>query len=115
MTSVKENDENTGYSANMKTTGQLSSFLTAGERRDLKVLALFTAVFCRKHHEGGKEALPIDPEVPGIGLGRHRYCPECREFLDDAPGVGHRSCKRNEFDRNELGTLCKCDIHLRRV
>ncbi len=81
MTSVKENDENTGYSANMKTTGQLSSLLTAGERRDLKVLAIFTAVFCRNHHAGEKETLTIDPEVPGIGLERRLYCSECRDFL----------------------------------
>ncbi|BCR04782.1 hypothetical protein DESUT3_18510 [Desulfuromonas versatilis] len=52
------------------------------ERKDLKVLALFTAVYCRAHHD--QPGLPLDLEgagLPDLGLGRSRLCPECREFL----------------------------------
>ncbi len=55
---------------------------TRRERKDLRVLALFTAVYCRARHEG--EKAPLDEAgqgLPGIGLGRRPLCAGCREFL----------------------------------
>lgn len=56
--------------------------LTRKERKDLKVLALFTAVFCRQNHGGPRQPLePDDSELTTLGLERHPLCTECREFL----------------------------------
>ena len=66
----------------MKTNTTIPAELTPKERKDLKVLGLFTAVYCRRHHEGDKS--PLDTAVLStaeLGLARHRYCPPCREFL----------------------------------
>jgi Nitrous oxide-stimulated promoter len=55
---------------------------TRQERKDLRVLGLFTAVYCRRHHAGEKSGLSargLDASV--LGLGQYRYCEECREFL----------------------------------
>lgn len=55
--------------------------ITDEERKDLHVLALFTAVYCRARHEG--ERAPLGWEALGLPepRGRRRFCPECREFL----------------------------------
>jgi hypothetical protein len=59
--------------------------LSAQERKDLKVLALFTAVHCGAQHAGEKSALPADePGLQGLGLERFHLCGDCREFLDYA-------------------------------
>lgn len=54
-------------------------------RRDLKTLALFTAIFCDKHHSGPKQPLET-AELPAslAGWKRHRYCNDCRTLLRDA-------------------------------
>jgi len=56
--------------------------LTPREIKDLKVLLLFTAVFCRAGHRGAKEPLP-DREIGWAGSRekQYRFCPECRDFL----------------------------------
>lgn len=56
--------------------------LTAKERKDLKVLTTFTAVYCRAHHHGPKEA-PVEAleRLPGLDPLRVRLCVECRDFL----------------------------------
>ncbi len=64
------------------TTTTTTTELTPAERKDLKVLGLFTAVFCRRHHDGDKGPLASGSlGAAELGLARHRYCPECREFL----------------------------------
>jgi hypothetical protein len=56
--------------------------LTPKERRDLKVLGLFTAVWCQAQHAGEKAPLlPADPALSGLGLERRPLCADCREFL----------------------------------
>jgi hypothetical protein len=56
--------------------------LTSKERKDLKVLALFTSVHCRAHHLGAKVPLaPAEVEFAGLGLHRFPLCVDCREFL----------------------------------
>lgn len=52
------------------------------ERKDLGVLATFTEVYCRGHHEGDKN--PFDAAafgLPPLGFERYRLCTECRDFL----------------------------------
>lgn len=55
---------------------------TRQEIKDLKVLGLFTAVYCRRHHAGDKSALATgDLYAAQLGLEKYRYCPECQDFL----------------------------------
>jgi hypothetical protein len=56
--------------------------LTLKELKDLKVLALFTSVWCQAHHSGEKSPLAsADPSLARLGLARRALCGECREFL----------------------------------
>jgi hypothetical protein len=56
--------------------------LTSKERKDLKVLALFTALWCQTHHQGEKAPLEsAEPALQGLGIERRPLCGECREFL----------------------------------
>ena len=58
-------------------------------RRDLKILALFTAIYCDRHHAGAKQPLETT-ELPAFlaGCKRYRYCTDCRELLRYA--IDHR-------------------------
>jgi len=59
-----------------------TTVLTTKERKDLKVLALFTAVYCQAHHGGKKASLTVDePALQGLGIERRPLCADCREFL----------------------------------
>lgn len=53
--------------------------LTRKERKDLDILALFTAVYCRVHHDGEKSLLDLAPAVSGFR--KRRLCAECHDFL----------------------------------
>lgn len=64
---------------------QSAADLSKQEKKDLKILALFTAVFCKARHSGEKSSLTVvDPGLQGLALERFRLCAECREFLDYA-------------------------------
>lgn len=54
-------------------------------RRDLKTLALFTAVYCDKHHQGPKNKLE-QRELPVTlpELANYRYCADCQNLLNYA-------------------------------
>lgn len=66
----------------MTTQPPASSELTRQELKDLKVLGLFTAVYCRRHHAGDKSALALGVlEAGHLGLAKYHYCSECQEFL----------------------------------
>lgn len=66
----------------MVTKARTTSAPTRQELKDLKVLGLFTAVYCRRHHGGEKSALSsAELEGDKLGLGKYRYCADCREFL----------------------------------
>jgi hypothetical protein len=55
--------------------------LTREERKDLKVLALFSSVYCDAHHSESKERIDWGAlGLPEAGV-RYRFCAECREFL----------------------------------
>ena len=52
------------------------------EVKDLKVPALFTAVYCKAHHAGEKRQLQaVSLDLPDVNLGRRQVCAECAEFL----------------------------------
>jgi len=66
----------------MPPTPQATSQLTAKEVKDLKVLVLFTAVYCHVHHAGEKQ--PCDAEalgLPGVQLKERAVCNDCKGFL----------------------------------
>jgi len=54
--------------------------LTRKEIKDLKILAWFTSVYCRDHHEPPREHLSNLP-AQLTSLERYPCCAECREFL----------------------------------
>ncbi len=54
--------------------------LSRKERKDLKILALFTALYCRSHGHQSQLALgPLPQQLRH--LQRYRYCRDCRDFL----------------------------------
>jgi len=68
----------------MNPTADQMTTLTRKEREDLKVLALFTAVYCGAHHRGEEGRVRLeadDSRFQGLGLARHRFCTDCRDFL----------------------------------
>ena len=58
----------------------LSKNLSRKERQDLKVLALFTSVYCQVHHAGMQQPI-ADLPLELKSLSRFRCCADCREFL----------------------------------
>ena len=78
---------------------------TRQEKKDLRVLALFTSVFCRVHHP--KEKGPLCGDVPALAdLGkRYRFCDECREFLTYA------ALRRLKCPLDPKPTCKHCHIH----
>ena len=57
--------------------------LTAKERKDLKVLALFTAVYCAEHHTQTRQLLQNLPQSLR-SLEKYRCCAACADFLQYA-------------------------------
>jgi hypothetical protein len=67
------------------TKDQTGLRLSLREGKDLRVLALFTAVYCRSCHDAEKAAVEVeDPALQGLGMERFHLCEDCREFLDYA-------------------------------
>jgi hypothetical protein len=59
--------------------------LTKKEVKDLKVLGLFTSVYCQAHHDAEKHQLDAESiGLEGVSFGRRMICAECHEFLDYA-------------------------------
>ncbi len=54
--------------------------LTAKERKDLKLLALFTSVYCRAHHSRERNPLKGLPHQLK-SFQRYQCCAECADFL----------------------------------
>lgn len=59
---------------------QNSDSLTPKERKDLKILALFTSVYCAAHHQTERAPLDLLP-TDLTDLRRYLCCVECRDFL----------------------------------
>jgi hypothetical protein len=78
--------------------------LTRKERKDLKVLALFTSVYCQAHHS--KEPASIDSLPPQLrSLAKYACCDECQEFLLYAIE------RRLKCPLEEKPTCKHCQIH----
>lgn len=57
-----------------------SAAFTRKEKKDLKILAWFTAVYCRDQHAGSRRALDNLP-TELVALQRYACCSTCRDFL----------------------------------
>ena len=55
--------------------------LTKKEGKDLKVLALFTSIYCKDHHQERERSALGQDETDLPGVENYRYCAECRDFL----------------------------------
>ena len=67
-------------------TAEETAELTSKEIKDLRVLAQFTSVYCKVHHQDS-ERFPLDSNRRGIAklkVDQYPVCAECREFLQYA-------------------------------
>ncbi|OEU73518.1 MAG: hypothetical protein BA864_02590 [Desulfuromonadales bacterium C00003093] len=64
----------------MKISVQKLAGLSRKERKDLKILTLFTSVYCVAHHSLPRRPLANLPESLQP-LQRYHCCDECRDFL----------------------------------
>jgi len=55
--------------------------LSRKELKDLKVLAAFTSVYCRRHHKGERQPLAALPGLDRNQARRYSCCAECRSLL----------------------------------
>lgn len=59
--------------------------LTRREAKDLKILALFTSVYCRVHHPGPYRGLAVDnDDLRRLALHKYPVCADCAGFLNYA-------------------------------
>ncbi len=78
--------------------------LTRKEQKDLKVLALFTSVYCAAHHAAEKQPLEnLSNELQQ--LRKYLCCEECREFLLYAIN------RRLKCPLEEKPTCKHCHVH----
>ena len=90
----------------MVNQGRSISEPTRQELKDLKVLGLFTEVYCRCHHAGEKSGLICrELDAGKLGLGRYRYCAECREFL------AYAILRRLRCPLDPKPTCKECQVH----
>jgi len=72
------------------------------ETKDLRVLALFTSVYCADHHSG-QETASADLDLAGAS--DYRYCAECADFL-------HYALERRQRCALQPKPACKhCKVH----
>jgi hypothetical protein len=83
-----------------------SAALSRREVKDLKTLALFTAVYCQAHHAGPRAPLHlVESALAVVPLHRYPVCPDCAGFLRYA-------CERRLRCPLEEKPACKhCPVH----
>lgn len=82
----------------------LFTALRAKEKKDLKILAWFTSVYCKDHHTEPRQRL--NKLTNGLPLlQRFTYCSECQEFLTYAIE------RRLKCPLQEKPTCKNCHIH----
>lgn len=80
--------------------------LTSRERKDLKILALFTSVYCRAHHAGPHAALDVvDEDLLRVPLHKYPVCSDCAAFL------GYAFERRRRCPLEEKPACKHCPIH----
>lgn len=80
--------------------------LTPREVKDLKILALFTSVYCRVHHAETQSALVVDdPELNRLPLHKYPVCADCAGFL------GYAFERRLRCPLEEKPTCKHCPVH----
>ena len=80
--------------------------LTPREVKDLKILALFTSVYCRAHHADAKAALVMDdPELDRLPLRKYPVCADCAGFL------GYAFERRRRCPLEEKPACKHCPVH----
>jgi hypothetical protein len=78
--------------------------ITTKERKDLKVLALFTSVYCQSHHQTDRQGLADLPDSLAE-LQRYQCCGDCVEFL-------HYAIERRLKCPLDPKPSCKhCELH----
>ena len=80
--------------------------LTPKEIKDLKILALFTAVYCQGHHAGPRQSLIVtEPALRAVLLEKYPVCSDCATFLAYA-------CERRLCCPLDDKPACKhCPVH----
>lgn len=80
------------------------------EIKDFKVLAQFTAIYCRAHHKAPRRALnSSDLKDQGLDLSRYVLCGKCREFL------AYAIERRQRCPLDPKPVCKKCEIHCYRA
>ncbi|TLM69200.1 MAG: nitrous oxide-stimulated promoter family protein [Deltaproteobacteria bacterium] len=80
--------------------------LTARERKDLKILALFTSVYCRAHHPPPRAPLRVDDAaLRPLPLHKYPVCAECAAFL------GYAFARRLRCPLDEKPACKHCPVH----
>jgi hypothetical protein len=72
------------------------------EAKDLRVLALFTSVYCTDHHST-RESVAIDLGLPKTS--KYRFCPDCADFLRYA------IARRRHCPLKPKPTCKHCEVH----
>lgn len=89
----------------MKRSG-LEQPLTRRELKDLKILALFTAVYCAAHHDGPRAAPDVgDAQLRRLPLHKYPVCAECSAFL------GYAFERRLRCPLEEKPACKHCPVH----
>lgn len=90
----------------MTTKPDKTAALDRKERKDLEVLALFTGVYCKVHHDGPRSSLDAKSAAPvGKKAQKTLLCAECRDFLSYA------FARRLKCPLNPKPTCKHCTVH----
>jgi hypothetical protein len=66
----------------MMSQSQPQAELTRKEIKDLRVLVLFTDIYCRANHPGRQlQSVQLEAASDRLNLDRHQYCEDCAAFL----------------------------------
>ncbi|MCM2265972.1 MAG: nitrous oxide-stimulated promoter family protein [Desulfuromonadales bacterium] len=80
--------------------------LTRREFKDLKILALFTSVYCKAHHAGPRSALAVtDPQLSRLPSHQYPVCSDCAGFL------GYAFERRLRCPLEEKPACKHCPVH----
>jgi hypothetical protein len=80
--------------------------LTKKERKDLRVLVSFTAVYCQHHHDSAMSGVDVGSEMSQpLVAGKYQICPDCREFL------AYAVARRIQCPLDPKPVCKQCEVH----